>query len=76
MLCSNVSEEIENRRAYGEKIKSKRRARGLNMSDLAAQANISGELLLRIEAGLVSPEIPSIRNRLLRALESEVMVIA
>ncbi|MFS8189512.1 hypothetical protein ACMG4J_22650 [Rossellomorea marisflavi] len=46
------------------------------MSDLAAQANISGELLLRIEAGLVSPEIPSIRNRLLRALESEVMVIA
>ncbi|MHC8523949.1 hypothetical protein ACPJHQ_25860 [Rossellomorea sp. H39__3] len=46
------------------------------MNDLAARAKISGDLLLRIESGLVSPDIPSIQKRLKYALEREVMVIA
>lgn len=68
--------ENTNRRAFGDKIRTQRRSQGLNMNELAARANISGELLLRIEAGLVSPDITSIPERLRYALEREVMVIA
>lgn len=72
----SIYKDNNRRRAFGETIKTKRRAQGLNMNDLADRANISGELLLRIEAGLVSPDIPSIHKRLLHALEREVMIIA
>ena len=65
-----------NRKAFGDKIRTQRRSQGLNMNDLAARAKISGDLLLRIESGLVSPDIPSIQKRLKYALEREVMVIA
>ncbi len=76
MRIAYKTTEKYRRIAFGEDIRSKRRMLGLNMNDLAARANISGELLLRIEAGLVSPDIPSIYKRLLHALEREVMIIA
>ncbi|WP_430508373.1 hypothetical protein [Rossellomorea marisflavi] len=68
--------EGKRRKEFGDLVKNTRRELNLNMNDLATRANISGELLLRIEAGLVSPDIPRIPERLLRAMEREVMVIA
>ncbi len=68
--------EQKKRKEFGEIVRQSRRNLGMDMNSLAARANISGELLLRIESGLVSPEISSIRDRLLYALEREVMIIA
>jgi predicted transcriptional regulator len=68
--------ERERRKHFGSLIRTYRLSQNISMEDFAKRAKISGDLLLRIESGLVSPDIPGIKQRIKFALEREMMVIA
>jgi transcriptional regulator with XRE-family HTH domain len=70
------SSEKERRKQFGSNIRMKRLSRNISMDDLAKRANISSDLILRIESGLVSPDLPGLQKRINYALERELMVIA
>jgi predicted transcriptional regulator len=64
------------RRKFGNHIRDKRREKNLSIADLSVKAKISQELILRIESGLVDPDIKSIVRRLDYALTSELLIIS
>jgi DNA-binding XRE family transcriptional regulator len=68
--------EAERRKAFGLDVRTYRLQNDISMDEFARRAHISGETLLRIEAGRVSPDIKSINKRIERAKQVRIMVIA
>jgi predicted transcriptional regulator len=67
--------QLVKRKEFGFRIRERRYEKNLSIAELSERAMISQELVLRIESGLVDPEITSIVKRLEHALESEKLII-
>ncbi|MGG1483519.1 helix-turn-helix transcriptional regulator [Peribacillus castrilensis] len=69
-------EEEEKRIAFGHDVRRIRKEKGLSISVMAEKIGVSEELMVRIENGKVSPDIPRLQSKLSHLKDRRNLVIS
>lgn len=68
--------EKNRRAAFAEEFKGIRIANRLSINEMAAKLSVSEEMVMRIELGCVSPDVPNLRKRLDELSKRKSLIIA
>jgi DNA-binding XRE family transcriptional regulator len=69
-------EEEEKRMAFGQEVRRIREEKGLSLSVMAEKIGVSKELMIRIENGKVSPDIPRLQAKLSHLKDHRNLIIS
>jgi predicted transcriptional regulator len=69
-------EEEEKRMAFGHDARRIRKEKGLSISVMAEKMGVSEELIVRIENGKVSPDIPRLQSKLSHLKDRRNLIIS